>query len=125
MRMSTTARSGCSPFDGGEQLLGVAEGGDHLVAAVSEQAGEAFAQQCLVFGDHDAHGNSAMSVVPLPCRLSMVRVPPWAATRSDEAGQPRAVACGGAADAVVDDGDDEPAAGSWAARARSWWRGRA
>ena len=62
---------GAFPFDGGEQLVGVAEGGDHLVAAVAEEAGEAFAQQRLVFGDHDAHGNSATRVVPRPLSLSM------------------------------------------------------
>jgi hypothetical protein len=34
---------GAFAFDGGEELVRVAEGGDHLVAAVAEQAGEAFA----------------------------------------------------------------------------------
>jgi hypothetical protein len=35
---------GAFPFDGGQELVGVAEGGDHLVATVVEEAGEAFAQ---------------------------------------------------------------------------------
>ena len=87
MRMSTTARSGCFACDGGQQLVGVAEGGDHLVAAVSEQAGEAFAQQRLVFGDHDAHGNSATSVVPRPRPLSIARRAAVGGDPIGEAGQ--------------------------------------
>lgn len=34
---------GSISFDGGEQLIGVAEGGDDMMGAVSEEAGETFA----------------------------------------------------------------------------------
>jgi hypothetical protein len=66
---------GAFAFHGGQQLVGVAERRDHLVAAVAKQPSKALAQQRLVFGDHDTHGNSARRVVPLPS-LWMRRVPP-------------------------------------------------
>ena len=54
------------PFDGGEEIAGVPNGGDHLVTAIPEQPREAIAQQRLVFGDHETHGNSIVRLVPRP-----------------------------------------------------------
>ena len=50
--------------------------------SVLEQSPEPLSQQHLVFGDHDPHGNSAISVVPAPRSLSIRSEPPYAATRS-------------------------------------------
>ena len=54
IRMSATATSGSVPGHGGEQRVRVADGGDHLVAAVGQQPGQALAEQGGVLGDHHA-----------------------------------------------------------------------
>jgi hypothetical protein len=46
------------------------------VSGVLEQPPESLAKQYLILGDHDPHGNSAVSVVPAPWSLSMRSVPP-------------------------------------------------
>src|SRR5205823_4628408 len=70
-----------------EHAVGIGECRDDVVTAVAKQSGEALAQEGLVFGDQDAHGNSASSVVPV-LLLWMRRVPPWAATRSERPVKP-------------------------------------
>src|SRR5919201_3588178 len=65
------------------QPMRIAQGGDDLVPAVLEQSAQSFAKQHLILGDHDPHGNSAVSVVPSPWSLSMRSIPPRAATRSE------------------------------------------
>jgi hypothetical protein len=40
------------------QILGVADGRDHLVAAVGQDFGQARSHYCRVLGDHDPHGAS-------------------------------------------------------------------
>jgi hypothetical protein len=44
--------------------------------ASSNRRAQARAQEYLVFGDHDAHGSSTVSLVPMPGALSRRRVPP-------------------------------------------------
>ena len=58
MRTSTTARSGWCRSTTPQQLVGVADGRDDLLAGVDEEAGEPGAQQHGVLGDHDPHGSS-------------------------------------------------------------------
>src|SRR5262245_57124090 len=60
------------------------------MAGVGEQPGQAFAEECAVLGDHDAHANSATSEVPFPDGLERVSVPPAAATRSPSEVSPKA-----------------------------------
>src|SRR5262249_22740165 len=74
------------------QPVCVAERSDDLMPTVLEEPPEALAQQHLVLGDHDAHGSSAVSVVPRRCSLSMRSVPPWAATRSERPRSPEPAA---------------------------------
>ena len=62
--------------DGVQQPVCVREGGHDLVAAVGEEPRKPFTEQRLVFGDHDAHGSSAVRFVPSPGRLSIRSVPP-------------------------------------------------
>ena len=57
--------------DGGEELVGVGALRDHVDAAFAEQGGEPFADQDRVVGDYDAHGSSAVSVVPRPGGLTI------------------------------------------------------
>src|SRR6202012_1976210 len=63
----------------GRQVLGGATGSHPLVAADGEQPRQTFAQEYLVLSDHDPHGSSAISVVPLAGMLSICSRPPWAA----------------------------------------------
>jgi hypothetical protein len=65
--------------DGGEQLVGVAEGGDDVMAAVPEEAGEAFAQQRLVLGNRLVWQLAAehLLIAALP---KVERWTPWGAT---------------------------------------------
>jgi hypothetical protein len=46
------------------QLSSIAQGGRNFMAPVGEEPDESFAQQHLVFGDHDAPGSSAVRTVP-------------------------------------------------------------
>ena len=69
-------------LDDRHQLVGVADGGDDLLAGVGEDPGEAGAQQHGVLGDHDPHGSSTEIVVGPPCGLITYIVPPSPATRS-------------------------------------------
>ena len=82
MRTSTTARSGWCRSTATSERVAVADGGHDLLAGVDEQAGEAGAQQDGVFGDHDAHGSSTITVVGPPVGLTTCIRPPRAATRS-------------------------------------------
>src|SRR5690348_4511662 len=73
---------GAVPGDGRNQLPRVPQRRCDFVAAVGEQPGQSLPQQHLVLGDHDAHGNSAVRIVPPSGAVSTRRLPPWAATRS-------------------------------------------
>src|SRR5262245_570873 len=68
-------------FDRLQELLRVADGGDHVEAPVGQELGQAGPQQDRVFGDHDAHGSSAVMVVGPPTGLSTVNTPWTAAAR--------------------------------------------
>jgi hypothetical protein len=72
------------------------------VTSVGEESAQPGPEQDLVFGDHDAHGSSAVRVVPVPGRLSMRRAPPRAATRSDRPLSPEPGTGSRAADPVVE-----------------------
>ena len=74
--MSRTTRSGWCSATASRQPVCVPEGRDDLVSGVLEQSREPLAEQYLILGDHDPHGNSAVSVVPAPWSLSMRSVPP-------------------------------------------------
>ena len=77
-----------------------------VVPGVGEQPDHAFAQQQQVFGDHDAHGNSARRTVGPPGGLVTVSV---AVEGFDAAAEPVEAGSGrvGAAAAVVGDGDGD------------------
>ena len=64
------------------QLVGIGRLGENLEAALGEDAGEPFAKEGRVLGDHYSHGISPMIRVPPPGGLSTMRRPPWASTRS-------------------------------------------
>ena len=49
-----------------EQVDGVGELGDDLEAGLGEEAGHALAHQGGVVGDDQAHGISAVTLVPVP-----------------------------------------------------------
>src|SRR3954451_1745792 len=68
--------------DRGEQPLRVRRLGDDLDALAAHERCDALAQQPAVVGDHDAHGSSAVTMVPAPGGLRMRSVPSSAATRS-------------------------------------------
>ena len=78
MRTSTTARSGWWRSTAVEQLVGVADGGHHVLAGVDQEAGEPGSQEHGVLGDHDAHGSSTEMVVGPPGGLITCSVPPSA-----------------------------------------------
>ena len=99
------------PLDGAEQLVGVADGGDDLLAGVGEDPGEPGPQQHGVLGDHDPHGSSTDTVVGPPFGLMTYMFPPRPATRSRRPWSPEPRAGLGAALAVVAHLDDEPVTG--------------
>ncbi len=80
MRMSTIRDVGRRSLDQAQQRLGVAAPPDDLEAGVLEHAGEAFAQQRLVVGDHEPHGISTRR----GRRHLNAPVPPTAPTRSSD-----------------------------------------
>ena len=110
MRTSTTARSGWLRVDRVDAALAVADGRDHLLARVDQQAGEPGPQQHGVLGDHDPHGISTSSVVGPPGGLITCIVPPTAATRSRRPRSPVPRRLVGTTAAVVADLDDQPVA---------------
>ena len=71
-----------------------------------EEPGKTVPEQDLVLGDHNPHGNSAVTIVPRPRGLSTLTLPPRAATRSVMPNKPEPRSAG-AADAVITDADDE------------------
>ena len=93
--------------DGAQQRLAVVDRVDDLEAALLEQPRKAFAQQHRVLGDHGSHGSSTRSVVPVPGGLTTMKSPSMARTRSRSPLRPMPAGVG-AADAVVEDLDDEP-----------------
>src|SRR5262249_38391626 len=73
---------GLVALDGDEQRIAVTHRCHHLLAGVDEQVREPGAQEDGVFGDHDPHGNSTMTVVGPPGGLRTCIRPPRALTRS-------------------------------------------
>lgn len=63
------------------QLDGVAHTGNHLVAFVREQPGQALAKKGRILGYHDAHGILASTTVGPPRGLCTENCPSSAATR--------------------------------------------
>ena len=88
-----------------QQVLGVAGLGDDLEARLLEQARDALAQQHAVVGEDDAHGTSALTVVPSPGRRVDLEAPVERREAVGEAAQAGAAPRIGAADAVVADLD--------------------
>ena len=108
---SSTARSSSSPSSTSAATS---------IAGVLEQRRDPLAHEQVVVGDHDAHGSSAVTVVPSPGGLVTRRRPSSASTRSARPRSPLPRAVVGAADAVV--GDLDP--GERRRRAtRARWRG--
>ena len=105
------ARSGWCRSTTPEQLVGVADGGDDVLAGVGEDAGQPGPEEHGVLGDHDPHGSSTRIVVGPPSGLITYIVPPMPATRSRSPCRPGALRRVGAAVAVVADLDDESVAG--------------
>jgi hypothetical protein len=68
--------------DGGAEVVGVMDGADHVVSRFLEESAKAFPEENLVFGDHYAHGSSAVTIVPAPGGLATMTLPPSAVTRS-------------------------------------------
>ena len=50
--------------NGVHQCGGIRHPGHDLVTGVGEQAGKSFAEEGGIFGDHDAHGSTASTMVP-------------------------------------------------------------
>src|SRR5690606_42046794 len=75
------AEVGAVALDDLDEALGVADGGDDLVAGVVEEADEPGPQQHRVLGDHDPHGSSTSTVVGPPGGLLRWKWPESAATR--------------------------------------------
>src|SRR5262249_19282962 len=65
-----------------QQVVGVGGTADDVEAGVCQQGREALAHQHRVFGDHDPHGISPITRVPLPASLSTRSRPSSAATRA-------------------------------------------
>ncbi len=101
--------------DGGQQGGRVADRGGDGEAEAVEDAGQPFAQQHAVLGEHGPdhrHGSSARSSVGPPAGLDSRVVPPTADDPIGESGQPTSLARVGAAPAVVADLDDQRPAGA-------------
>src|ERR1017187_7971641 len=64
------------------ERFGGANSCDDLNALAGEQAHQTFTEEHRIVGNHDAHGNSAVMVVPHPAGLARKRRPWWASTRS-------------------------------------------
>ena len=71
--------------------VGVADAGDHVLARIDQQAGDALAQQHRVLGDHDAHGSTARRIVGPPAGLSRWMEPPSDGDALAQAGEAGAV----------------------------------
>ncbi len=80
--MSTIATSGSCSVDRAQQLLGLVRLGGHLDAALLQQRRDPLAHEQVVVRDHDAHGSSAVTVVPAPGGLTTRSLPSSASTRS-------------------------------------------
>ena len=91
---------GCVLVDHGEQLVGVGGPGHDVDPRLGEQVGQAVAQQPGVVGDHDPHGSTASTVVPVAAagdgEPPTGRLHPVA-----QAAQPGSVRVGAAAAVVV------------------------
>ena len=111
--MSTIATSGARVAHQRQEVVARLTAPDDLEPVVGEQALEPFAEEHAVFGDHDAHGTSALH----PGAAADRRPDPQpAAERLDPIGEPAQAGSTfgvGATDTVVDDLDDErPCRGS-------------
>ena len=95
--------------DRAAQPVRVPDGRDHGVAAVLEQPRQPVAQQRLVLRDHDPHGSSATTSVPVAGRARDRHVPAQRGDAVGDARQPGARRRHRAADAVVPDAHDEAA----------------
>ena len=102
---------GLVALDDGEQVVGVVDGGDHLLPGVGQQPREAGAQEHGVLGDHDPHGSSTSSVVGPPGGLTTCMLPPWAITRSRSPRRPVPASGSAPPATVVAHLDDQPVAG--------------
>ena len=71
MRMSTIATSGSQSSTAASSSSASAASPDHLDALATDERRDALAQQPAVVGDHDAHGSSAVTTVPMPGGLTM------------------------------------------------------
>ena len=80
--MSTTATSGWCSRTACRERRGVTDRRAHLHAGLHHQPGESLAEQRGVVGDHDAHGNTASTLVPCGSTSETRSEPPTAATRS-------------------------------------------
>src|SRR4249919_904010 len=78
--------------DYGQEVVGAAGLGDDVDAGVAEQGREAVADQQVVVGNYDAHGITAVTVVPRPAGLTTARRPSSASTRSARPRSPEPLA---------------------------------
>ena len=60
---------GLVQVDDPEQFVGIADGGDDILAGVGQDAGQSGPQEHGVLGDHDPHGISTRIVVGPPSGL--------------------------------------------------------
>ena len=64
-----------------DERVGVVDRADDVEPVVTQQTGQPVSEERKVFGDQDAHGSSARSVVPPPDGLTIESVPSSASTR--------------------------------------------
>src|SRR5215207_3537333 len=81
-------RAGVAALDLGEQVVGGADLGGDFDARLAQERGEAVANDQVVVGDHDAHGSSALTVVPPPGGLETCSSPSSASSRSSRPRRP-------------------------------------